>query len=393
MICNMFNRTIKEEIISFISDGYNNKPVLVLSGARQTGKTTILKNILQEKPHLFLDLETDRSYADRINQFKDFKEFDAWLRDEFSFDPSRQILCIDEAQCSQGLGCFVGAMKEKWPNSNVIITGSLISELYDSATRRPVGRETFLNIWPLTFREFLLALGYDNLVKVMDEFIPGDEITQANHNRFLDAYDVYLKVGGLPEVVNYYLQKRDYKKRRNDIFQSYQDDFARYFNHEDISLFMRCLTAVAQNAGSPSKDSQAVRPNVYGYRKVPSIYGRLEKWKLIIKCDQIGIRPEQNKYHPKRYLYDVGVLCDLRLRGIETVGVRDLENEHLRAPLGGVIENALALSLRSQFDEEIFGIQLAGDSEIDFAVKVQDKIYPVECKMSLRFKNNFLFGI
>ena len=101
------------------------------------------------------------------------------------------------------------------------------------------------------------------------------------------------------------------------------------------------------------------------------------------------MKPEKNKFFPKRYLFDVGILSDLRFKGMETISLKDLTTNHLRTPLGGWIENAIALSLRAQF-ENVFGLKLSSQTEIDFAVKPYDLVYPIECKIALRFKKNYL---
>ncbi len=190
-----------------------------------------------------------------------------------------------------------------------------------------------------------------------------------------------------------YLEKGDYETRRRDIFKTYEDDFVRYFPQEEINLFKRSLAAVADHVGSPSKDTQVVRNDAPGYKKVAGIFSRLEKWKLIIKCEQIGLSPEHNKHAPKRYLYDVGVLCDLRLRGLHQISVTQLDQPSLRVPLGGIVENAVALSLENQFRDQLFGIRLSQNSEIDFAIKHNNVVTPIECKMALRFKGNFLMSV
>ena len=374
----------------FINKINESKDVLILSGARQIGKSTLLDHLTRGRPRLFLNLEQKRDLADKINRCEEFSDFESLLADEFNFNPARQILIIDEAQCAPQLGLFVRFMKEEWKSATVILTGSLIAEMNVRNSRAPVGRETHLEMWPMSFKEFLLAHKKKSLFKALQQYHLGDTFSQSLHERLVEHFDLYLKVGGLPEIVQYQLQGRDYKKRRFDLLKTYEDDFVRYFSLDQVNLFQRCLNAVAVNIGSPSKDSQAVRMDSPGYKKVADIYARLEEWKLFIKCEQLTVEPEQNKFHPKRYFYDVGMLGDLRLKGVETLHLRDLSHPILRTHLGGIIENAVALSLRRQFGESLFGIKLSHQTEVDFGVKEGDLVFPIECKMSVRFKRNFL---
>ncbi len=388
-----FHRDITHKLLNYIEKTKPHKDVLILSGARQVGKTTILKSVLKNKNHIYVNLEQKASLAEQIDACVDFEDFEEMLKDRLGFVPGQQILCLDEAQQSRQLGRFVGPMKENWKEASVILTGSLINELYNETPRRPVGRETFLDMWPLTFREFVEALNQESLVKVLNTFRPGEVISESKHKRLQEMFDLYLDIGGLPEVVSHYLEKQDYQTKRLDILKTYEDDFVRYFSQDDINLFKRSLSAVADHAGSLSKDSQVVRPNAPGYRKVAGILARLEKWKLIIKCEQIGLGPEHNKYAPKRYLYDIGILRDLRLRGLQQISVTQLSQPLLRVPLGGLVENVLALSLKNQFGDQLFGIRLSQNAEIDFAIKHGHAVIPIECKMALRFKTSFLMSI
>lgn len=387
-----FHRLISSQIADFIKEKSDRKNVLALAGARQVGKTTTLQAIMADRPCLFLNLEKTPSVAEQIDRCTDFAEFDAYLREAQRFDPQRQILVIDEAQQSRQLGRFVRFMKEEWHGATVILTGSLLSELYHDV-RRPVGRETFLEMWPMSFKEFLLAMAQTSLVTTLEQFQFGDAIPPATHERLLHWFSEYLLVGGLPEVVAYYQAGKDFLRRRADIYKSYEDDFVRYFSLDDVNLFRRCLEAVAANVASPSKDSQVVALDRPGYKKVASIFARLEQWRLLIKCDQRGYVPEKMQFFPKRYLYDVGVLGDLRLRGFPRIRIDDLATPALRTPLGGMIENALAISLRAQCGESLHGIKLSSRAEIDFAVRLGNVVHPIECKLSLTLKGQFFRGI
>jgi predicted AAA+ superfamily ATPase len=256
-----------------------------------------------------------------------------------------------------------------------------------------VGRETFFEMWPMSFKEFLHALEKPSLIKSMSHFHLGDSINELTHDRFLEAYQQYLQVGGLPEVVEYFIQGKDYQKLRLDLLKSYEEDFVRYFSIDELNLFRRCLEAVAVNVGSPSKDTQVVRLDAPGYKKVSKLFFRLEKWKLIFKCEQWGLHPEKNKFFPKRYLYDVGILNYLRLKSLPSINIKDIASPLLRTPLGGLIENAVALGLRIQFGDNLFGLRLSSRVEIDFATKQADKIFAIEAKLSLKFKQNYLMPL
>ncbi len=197
-----FHRDIQGRLEGFIGEKRLHQNVLILSGARQVGKTTLLQEVLKNKNHLYINLEKTPSNAEEIDGCVDFSQFEKFLKEKHNFDHTKQILCIDEAQQSRGLGRFVTGMKEDWEYSTVVLTGSLINELHNETPRRPVGRETFLNMWPMTFKEFVKARGYDSLVETMETFQLDQEISSFEHNHFLEAFDLYLNVGGLPEIVS-----------------------------------------------------------------------------------------------------------------------------------------------------------------------------------------------
>lgn len=387
------SRQSEKEISHFIQAKEEHKNVGILIGARQVGKSSLVEKVIGKKAHLLLNLEKNSSFAEQIDHCEDFEDFEDYLKEQHHFDAQKQILVIDEAQQSLKLGSFIRFMKESWKKATVLLTGSTASEIYSAEIRSAVGRETFFELWPLNFKEFLRALEQDSLVKTLENFELGQNISESKHERFLDYYTKYLQVGGLPAVVLAYKEGKDYQKTRSDIFKSYEDDFVRYFSLDEVNLFKRCLDAVAANVGSPSKDSQAIRLDAPGYKKIAGIFARLEKWKLLIKCDQVGRSPEASKLFPKRYLFDVGILSQLRLRGIQDIHLKEIESPVLRTPLGGILENALALSFRIQFGESLFGLKLSTQSEVDFAIKINGNIYPLECKLALKFKLNHLSAL
>lgn len=388
-------RLKESELRQFLQSNQEHKPVLIVSGARQVGKSTLIDHVLTQgkKKFIKIDLEKYPSFAEKIDRTIDFQEFEGLLADEYSFSSSEgTALFIDESQISKKLGTYVRFMKESWNRSSVILSGSLIGELHNEDVRRPVGREKFLEIWPFSFKEFLSALGHDSLVKVISDFHIGGTISELVHQRLIEDLDIYLKIGGLPAVISAYKNGENWQDALLDIYKTYEDDFVRYFGIENTNLFGRALSAVAVYAGSPSKNSHVIKIDAPGYKKIAGVLARLELWQLVIKVAQLGKTPEQFNFPPKRYLYDIGMLNILRFKGRPDFKVSELADPFIKTAMGGLIENAVVISLRNQA-REIVGIKLSKNSEIDFGMKFDDLFVPIECKAAKSFKIQHAFAV
>ena len=146
------------EIRRFIADGTPHKPVLLLEGARQVGKTRLVERVLQEsgRPVTQVNLERDALTRSAFDDCREFAEFTDLLRDRFDFvADAGQVLFIDEAQESRMLGSFVRFMKEEWRSATVILSGSTLTRLFRPHTRYPVGRVRRFILGPFSFSEFL----------------------------------------------------------------------------------------------------------------------------------------------------------------------------------------------------------------------------------------------
>ena len=106
----------------YLENNAKENNVLLVQGARQVGKSTLIAEELIRTPHLLLNLETDRIARAEIDHTKSFREFTLLLKTRYNFSPG-DILFIDEAQESERLGHYVREMKEVWKKSKVILTG------------------------------------------------------------------------------------------------------------------------------------------------------------------------------------------------------------------------------------------------------------------------------
>ncbi|MDC0358687.1 AAA family ATPase, partial [Oligoflexia bacterium] len=215
-----------------IASARSNKDVLLVGGARQVGKSTlVLEELKQIDNKLVLNLAENRSLIDDLDQLRDFSEFEELLTDRFGFN-SRigTVLYLDEAQMSTALGNFVRFMKEKWEHTTVIISGSMIANLFKD--RFPVGRVNKLTLRPFTFEEYLKAREKDSLLEFLDSFQMGMDVSETRHKTFLAELNDYFLIGGLPAVISVFEEGGNWKREREKILSNYRDDFALFFGIE-----------------------------------------------------------------------------------------------------------------------------------------------------------------
>lgn len=123
-------RKIETQLYDFIASSDKHKDVLLIEGARQVGKSTVVEYVISQFAikTIIINLEKDRLFRLKIDQCREFSEFEDLLKLSFGFDPAMQgILFIDESQESMVLGQFVRFMKESWPYITTILTGSTLS--------------------------------------------------------------------------------------------------------------------------------------------------------------------------------------------------------------------------------------------------------------------------
>jgi len=303
------------------------------------------------------------------------------------------ILFIDEAQESRNLGRYVRFMKEEWEKTTTILSGSTLTRLFRNDTRYPVGRVQKLVLWPFSFSEFLRAGDKDYLTRTILKLRP--EVSGKRHQTLLSLYDRYLEVGGLPLVVWAYFKGEDYRKVRAQIISDYEQDFIRIFGEESIHIARGCLRSVANFAGGASKNTTVIpSPTTPLNARINAIFARLESWHLIIRSEQSGPSPEGSYgYLPKRYLFDTGVLRHLRESAVPSISVLNTVSTAARTPLGGVLENQVAVDLIRVLGSVSGWKKSSSGTEIDFVIKRGEGSIPIECKTTLSVNNRHLKGV
>ena len=377
------NRDIEPVLAGMLNDA-RQREVILVEGARQVGKSTLVNHVLADMDCAFVavDLEKDRQTARLIDKTRDFSDFRALMKDRCGLTEDGSILFIDEAQECPVLAGYVKSFKEDWDGVRVVLTGSSMHRLFGKECRIPVGRTRSLCVYPFSFPEFLRCLGHTELAEITGA--SPTSVEPARHAYLLELYDRYLHVGGYPEAVKAMAAGEPPEPVIDEILGTLQDDFSRKEDY-DPSLFEDTLRAVANHVGSPSKYTHL---DTTKYR-AKQVMTAMRAWHLVIEVHPQSLDPQHSDFLPKRYLHDLGVVNRLRSMAVPSLSLIATLDPPLRTPLGGLFENAVLLGLleASSAKKKVGTWRKGARSavEVDFvmdAVEIGLKI-PIECKAAL----------
>jgi len=370
----------------------NRKP-LILRGARQVGKTWIVRDLAQRHGLKLVELNMERrpELADHFRS-NDAPRAISDLSAELgtSIQPDTSLLFIDEVQATPQLLPFLRWFREDIPELPVIAAGSLLDfALRDHEFSMPVGRITYCYLEPVSFYEFLDASGDDRLKSSLAAAAESLQLGPRLHQRALELFSEYCLVGGLPEVVADWIATRDDDRRlqlQRDLITTYRDDFNRYRGRISADLLRHVMDAIPRQLAS-----RFVYSHVDVDAKHRDIKRALELLQLARVCHRVEhtaanglpLGAETNPRTFKSILVDVG-LASVQL-GLSRLDLRELDNA-VWANKGGLAEQFVGQHLRCLSrafeDPRLFYWQRVGgrQGEIDYIIQHGCQIVPVEVK-------------
>ena len=294
----------------------NRKP-LILRGARQVGKTWIVRDLAQRHGLKLVELNMERrpELADHFRS-NDAPRAISDLSAELgtSIQPDTSLLFIDEVQATPQLLPFLRWFREDIPELPVIAAGSLLDfALRGHEFSMPVGRITYCYLEPLSFYEFLDASGDDRLKSSLAAAAESLQLGPRLHQRALELFSEYCLVGGLPEVVADWIAARDDNRRlqlQRDLITTYRDDFNRYRGRISADLLRHVMDAIPRQLAS-----RFVYSHVDADAKHRDIKRALELLQLARVCHRVEhtaanglpLGAETNPRTFKSILVDVGL--------------------------------------------------------------------------------------
>lgn len=223
---------------------------LILRGARQVGKTFLVQKFAIENFEHFVEINFERqpeykSFFNTLDPQAIIRSLEVFTRKKII--PGSTLLFLDEIQeCPEAIQ-VLRYFKEEVPDLHVITAGSLLEfVLHDAKFSMPVGRIEYLYLKPFSFKEFLLATGEKNLSDYLQEAEITTIIPEPVHQQLLRLVDVYLLIGGMPAVVDSYLNtSKNFSEcaaLQSALLQSYRDDFGKYAQKTSLQNLQKIFT-------------------------------------------------------------------------------------------------------------------------------------------------------
>lgn len=371
------------------------KKPLVIRGARQVGKTWLMKafGASAYESVVYINFDNNRQMQTLFESDMDTERLVLGLElyTGNKIDPSKVLLIFDEIQEVPQALTALKYFNENAPEYDIICAGSLLGVALHQGASFPVGKVEFLDLYPLSFSEFLRAMGKENHVKLLEA---GDfEMATTFKQDFIDLLKHYYYVGGMPEVVAQFAENRDFNEARaiqEQILLAYEQDFSKHAPTEVVPKIRMLWNSI------PSQLARENKKFIYGLVKEGSRAKEFEMAMLwLIDCGfvhkvqhvtapQLPLKAYEDLKAFKLYLLDVGLLsCMVRLNQTVLLEGNDLFKEFKGALTEQYVLQQLMTIKRLQ---TYYWTNQQGTAEVDFLVDTGERIIPIEVKAETNLK-------
>lgn len=359
---------------------------MVLRGARQVGKTWLMKEFGQNyyDNYVYFNFDEEDELKSIFETNKNphrIIELLSMISDE-KIEPEKTLIIFDEIQeCPEALNTLK-YFKEKANEYHVITAGSLLGTLLAKPKSYPVGMVNLLDIYPLTFDEFLNAI--DSGLYAYYESIQKEQvIEQIFHQRLLDAYNYYLIIGGMPECVSSWIKYKDpamVSKIQRELIEVYENDFSKHNGKVNSGRILMVFRSIVSQLAKPNEKFMygAVREGARARDFEEAIEwlvsaGMLNRVYNVSKMEHpLSAFDKLDQF--KLFVFDTGLLK--QMAGVDNSAILLKTDYQFKGPM---TENYVLQQLKGQFEvEPRYYSDKKG--EIDFVVQNKMEIIPIEVK-------------
>ncbi len=385
----IMKRLIMEELRKWKNSKYR-KP-LILKGARQVGKTWIMKEFSKEfKNVVYINFDGPNEYQQFFETTKDVYR----IMENISFSSGipitkETLIIFDEIQnCNEALNSlkyFCEDAKDYY----VIAAGSLLGLSLSKGF--PVGKVDFLDVHPMNFLEFLLANGDDTLFNYLLNIHEIEEIPSLFFNKLIEKLKMYLIIGGMPEPISYWVKEKDIElvdHALNNILKAYTLDFGKHFisNNLEEKYHEKKINLVWNSL--PSELAKENKKFLYSVIKTGArareyedalewlIDADLVKKVFRVSKPYLPLKAYQDLNAFKVYHLDVGLLRKMSSLSYKAFS----EGNRIFSEFKGALSENFILESLSSYLENSISYWDEAPYEVDFLIQIDNDIFPIEVK-------------
>jgi len=384
-------RTLYKKLLLW-KNSRNRKPLL-LQGARQVGKTYLVDEFGHNEYSNFIylnfeqDLDLKTLFTGSLNPQNIIKNISLYIGQKITSDDT--LIFFDEIQVVQDALTSLKYFYEQARDYHIIAAGSLLGVSVGKQSSFPVGKVNFMTMYPMNFIEYLTAFGEELLVEKLMNTKTVEALPEILHEKLLNQLKMYLYLGGMPEVLQDYLDNEDIASVReiqNEILKAFQRDFSKYTEKSQAIKTSELWQSIPYQLAKENKKFKY--SNVRKRARATTFEQTIEWLKkagLIhmvyqINAPKLPISGYADYSKFKVYLLDTGLLgAMLNLSSDIISKPTELFSEYK----GAFIENFVATELVASEISNLFYWTSKSDAEVDFVVQSGNQIYPIEVKSGL----------
>ena len=366
----------------------NHKP-LVIQGARQVGKTWLIqefgKKYYEQVAYINFDVDVKSREIFDVDYDTERLIMDIGLATKTKINAENTLIIFDEIQeCPRAL-TSLKYFRENAPQYDIIVAGSLLGVACHEGTGFPVGKVSFMNLFPLSFEEFLLAMGEERFVELLNK--KDFKTIKLFNNKYEKLLKQYCYVGGMPEIVQDFVENKDFESVRNlqkEILSAYEEDFTKHIPANTVAKIRLLWKSI------PAQLSKENKKFIYGAAKEGARARDFEaalSWLinsgLVYRVNKITkpdlpITAYEDFNSFKLFVLDVGLLGAMTDLQADTIIDGNRIFEEFK---GAIAEQYVLQQFKTIKDLPVFyWSNETSRAEIDFVIQIKSDVVPVEVK-------------
>lgn len=366
----------------------NHKP-LVIQGARQVGKTWLIqefgKKYYEQVAYINFDVDLKSREIFDVDYDTERLIMDIGLATKTKINAENTLIIFDEIQeCPRAL-TSLKYFRENAPQYDIIVAGSLLGVACHEGTGFPVGKVSFMNLFPLSFEEFLLAIGEERFVELLNK--KDFKTIKLFNNKYEKLLKQYCYIGGMPEIVQDFVENKDFESVRNlqkEILSAYEEDFTKHISANTVAKIRLLWKSI------PAQLSKENKKFIYGAAKEGARARDFEaalSWLinsgLVYRVNKITkpdlpITAYEDFNSFKLFVLDVGLLGAMTDLQADTIIDGNRIFEEFK---GAIAEQYVLQQFKTIKDLPVFyWSNETSRAEIDFVIQIKSDVVPVEVK-------------